>query len=431
MKDEFKVSFDPCRYTSKPGRFDIVNINDRIGHYIRTVNSDDIKAFVRMVGKEGCTFCPATFKDGKEDFTEGKRRKENFEQLQLMALDFDGGISFEEVKSRTERYELPILFAYDTFSSENHNKFRVVFKNDVSVTDARAARAMLLALTKIFPESDQSCSKDISRIYFGGKELLYYDDSIPEINPESLFRNLSFYFLDKYKVNHYKRKIAEFSKEARIALNDKNLLDISVAEKLPEVDGRSNGKNSPNPTIVLNTSGEKFPTRYYLINLSPSSTSTLCDKKKTKIHGHFRAGMLVDISSSCRLFCDFESGNRKLHHNELFGLATNLIQVESGSSRFKEIIKSNSYFEDYKKLLAWDYYLYYFKSNNYKPESCAAFCPYNDECQHGTNILSTSKLNYHQIEKLANYDEDFVSMEEAEDDFRRKLTKAIGSPDNK
>ena len=195
---EFKVCVDNYRFKSKPGIYEAASIADRIANNIRSYNRDSIKTFVGLVGKEGCTFCPATFKKGKHDFRYIRKSKENFEQTQLFALDFDNKtpdktVSFEEVKDRAERYDIPILFAYDTFSSVNHDKFRVVLLNDVPVLNRKLAETMLQALHTVFPEADPSCCKDVSRMYYGGRRLLHFDDSIPEISIESLFRNMNIY----------------------------------------------------------------------------------------------------------------------------------------------------------------------------------------------------------------------------------------------
>ena len=410
--DRVKVSMDYIGNSTKPSGDMAARINNRVGKNVEHLKSANFDEFTYKVGKCGYTFCPATFKDGK-------RRRENFEQLQLLVLDFDGGVTFEKVIKRAEEYELPMLFAYDTLTSVNHDKFRVVFLNNASISDMRIAGAMLQALTTIFPEADP-CSKDISRMYYGGKGLLHYDDSTPEINIESLFRNMSLFLKDKYGITHYKSKIAEFSRKTGIALNKSNQLDITVAENVSNPDGNS----SPNTTIMLAASGGKLPYLQYLVNMSEDSTSTSGDKIKPGVHLPYRSSVLKNISSSCRLYQEFVSGKRKLHHNELFGLATNLSLVESGSAQLKETIRYHSYYDDRpKKYIDWDYYLHYVK--DYKPFSCDGFCPYKNLCRHGTNMLSTSKPGYHQIEKLANYVEHFVPIKEAEEDFEKALNEAM------
>ena len=175
-----KVSFDNNRLTEKPNGEIAAQISKSVGGNPKLLSKENIKAFAIAVGQNGHTFCPATFKNGK-------RSKDNFEQQQLFALDFDNkdtnnSITFDEVKKRAEHYELPVLFAYETLSSTNRDKFRIVFLNDTSITDRKVAEAMQLALGTIFPEADSSCYKDTSKMYYGGKGVLYRSDDTPTIN---------------------------------------------------------------------------------------------------------------------------------------------------------------------------------------------------------------------------------------------------------
>lgn len=100
----------------------------------------DFKELAHEVGECGCTFSPAVYN--------GKRRKENYIGQQLIGLDFDTGVTFTEIKERAEKYRLPILFAYKTFSyTEEYEKFRVVFALTDVITDSftsEAATAMLI-----------------------------------------------------------------------------------------------------------------------------------------------------------------------------------------------------------------------------------------------------------------------------------------------
>lgn len=128
-----KVSLDKEMFWSKPNQQETAIISMRIAEKARTLELQKMNEFVESITLDGHTFCPATFKGGK-------RSKDNFEQQQMFALDFDNKdpdrtVSFEDVKDRAEKYNLPILFAYDTFSSTEHDKFRVVFLNDTSIPE--------------------------------------------------------------------------------------------------------------------------------------------------------------------------------------------------------------------------------------------------------------------------------------------------------
>lgn len=92
----FRFSYDSQRFQSKPSSDEVRFINNRIARSSVKLGSDELRKMISNIGDNGCSFCPATFKDGK-------RNKENFEQQQLIALDFDNKnpdkkISFEDVK---------------------------------------------------------------------------------------------------------------------------------------------------------------------------------------------------------------------------------------------------------------------------------------------------------------------------------------------
>jgi len=135
---EIKVSLDHIGYAGKE-HINPMQVAGRIARKerIRNLSNDNFIKFASDVGLKGHTFCPATFKNGKKD-------EKNFEQMQMFPLDFDGKtkqISFEEVKERAERYRLPIKFAYKTFSStEEKERFRVVFLHESSIEDIRVAK---------------------------------------------------------------------------------------------------------------------------------------------------------------------------------------------------------------------------------------------------------------------------------------------------
>lgn len=433
-------SYDRQSFQSKPSSDEIRRINNRIARSVQKLDRNGLMETVIKIGSMGHTFSPATFKNGK-------RNKDNFEQQQLFALDFDNKdskkkLTFDEVKERAGQFEMPILFAYDTMSSMNHDKFRVVFLNDVSVADRRVAEAMQLAMGKMFPEADPSCYKDVSKLYFGGKGLLYYDEDLPEVNIESIFRNYTYCMRKRYKDNHYKEHIAKFSKETGIALTKKGLLDIRVAEHLPEPDVptedagaalyHEKGKNSPITIIYdqddsnIKANGEIFPNKYYVINFSSTSNSSVkTPDKKTANHKKYRSGVLQD-TNKCRLFQDFANGSRNLSHEELFGIATNLIQIETGSKYFMEkILEYPNLYPDKAKNEKWKVNLSYMEQNNYYPQSCDNYCPRHEECKHCKNILSTLYPKRRSMEKIAGYYEAFYSMEEMQEDVYDAISRAF------
>jgi len=430
-----KLCLDSMQYSQKlKDNREIAKLSLRLGKQTKYITSrQEIAEYAQLIGSKGQTFCPATFANGE-------RKKSNFEQIQLFVLDFDGTITMSEIYERTEKYYLPILFAYETFSSEDGDRFRVVFLNDISVTDIRAAQIMQNALMTIFPEADENC-RSVVQMYFGGKKLFYISEflsisgSIPKMNLESLIRNMTLYLRDKYGYTNYKRKIAEFTKSNGIQLNEKGLPDIQVVDitdEIAEYDGKNLiNKNLPKSSIILTDNSRNLLNKSYLINLEDKNINSYGKIKRSNYHQEYRKNDLSKISLGCKLFQEFESGNRILHHHELFGIATNLIHIASGNTLFKETLKSHSYFDERpKKYEDWNYYLYYLKNNGdkpYKPESCDRYCPYKDDCSHGTNMISTWALRSGYMEKLADYEDVYVSLEYAYNDFRQRFRFALYS----
>lgn len=435
-----RLSYDNQSFQLKPSDDEKRQIHNRIGRSVRKLSRNELKETANEIGSRGHAFSPTTFKNGW-------RNQDNFEQQQLFALDFDNKdpkkkLTFEEVKERAGQFEMPVLFAYDTMSSVKHDRFRVVFLSDVAVSDRRVAEAMLLAMGKMFPEADPLCYKDVSKLYFGGKGLFYFDENLPEVNIESVFRNYTYCMKKRYKDNHYKEYIAKFSEETGIALNRKGLLDITVADHLPEPDDPTedagatqyieNGKNSPTAIIYdqddsnIKASGEIFPKQYYIINFNGTRNSSVkTPDKKAANHKKYRSGVLQD-TNKCRLFQDFDNGSRKLSHEELFGIATNLIQIETGSKYFMEKrLEYPDLYPDKAKNEKWETNLSYMEQNGYYPQSCDKYCPYHEECKHCKNILSTLHPKRRSMEKIAGYHETFCSMEEMQEDVYDAISRAL------
>jgi hypothetical protein len=267
---EVKVCLDNKCYLVKPKDAEAGQISKRIGGQIEWIDSKNIIRFAKDVGLDGRTFCPATFKNAV-------RKKDNFEQIQLFVLDFDNAetdktVSFEEVKDRADKYQLPILFAYETFTSKNRDKFRVLFLNDVPITAARDAEVLQKALVKIFPECDQ-CGIDISHMYYGGgkDDLLYFDEDTPKVNIISTIASLTKYMEDRYTANS-KRNVANFIRETHLGTNNHGMPDVSIIEDLSSVsknaeitgaiphndEKRTVDENSPNSINTNNISIIEF-----------------------------------------------------------------------------------------------------------------------------------------------------------------------------
>ena len=193
------VKIDSVGYNRKPNEFG--SISNRL------INCEEKNlewhSFCDLVGNKGHAFLASIFHSGK-------RSKENFKSQQIFALDFDGGINFNEVSQVAERYGLPIALAYETFSSVNRNRFRIVFVSDNPVFDIRVAEIITEALIQIFEGCDTAC-RDSSRIFLGGKSVIY--EKAVCFSVSDLLMEFGHFMKEKYEENHSKKQLVKFQKE--------------------------------------------------------------------------------------------------------------------------------------------------------------------------------------------------------------------------
>ncbi len=166
---KYNISFSSTRFDRKPSGTEIGKISNELSSC-----SMDYRTIAHYVGECGCTFSPAVF--------DGSRKKENYCEQQLIGLDFDGGVSYNEIKNIAEYYRIPILFSYKTFSySKDTEKFRIVFAVSDAITDVLTGETVTAMLMKIFDKCDKACA-DSSRMFFGGKGLIELADKESEIS---------------------------------------------------------------------------------------------------------------------------------------------------------------------------------------------------------------------------------------------------------
>lgn len=106
----------------------------------------------------------------------------NWTEQQLFGLDFDNGMTISETYNKVISLNLIPVFMYTTFShTEEHHKFRMIFCNDIIITDGTTRDKLQATLMGIVGGIDEKCfNRD--RLFFGGKghEVLYpaYDSRI-------------------------------------------------------------------------------------------------------------------------------------------------------------------------------------------------------------------------------------------------------------
>lgn len=163
------VMLDSKGFKRKPVGNEIASISNRIVKQEASLPIDELALAI----KDGKTFAPATFKSMNGTV---KRNKECWYSQQVVALDFDEGMTLNEALEDTF-FKKNAAFIYTTFShTESKHKFRVVFVLSELVTNYRIVESLLMELMVMYPQADKTC-KDATRLFFGGKEIFELDYS--------------------------------------------------------------------------------------------------------------------------------------------------------------------------------------------------------------------------------------------------------------
>lgn len=379
------IRIDSVGYTEKPMEY--VLINKRLAES-RAIDLPWQK-ICNLVGDKGYAFCVA-------DFNGDKRNKESFKSQQIFALDFDNYADYDEISTRAERYGLPIALAYETLSSTLRDRFRIVFKTAFPIYDIRVAEVIIDALITIFFECDSKC-RDVSRMFLGGKRVITASDECMSL--ERLMMALP-EFLKQQDEKHSKSRVEKFCLKHKLSrcggfayIQDKQTEDC--------YEFCENGR-----------------TFYFNFDKDDKPLNRKSNKNKVR---NFN---FIILENKCRLYREFATDERRLHHDELFGIACNLNNIECGKRQFLRIIKASE-FEKYREK-DWAYYMHYMTAQEYTPMSCENFCPYHEECNHAANMVLTAKTNRNSVVKLK--EKEYFTLEEAAEDVKETLQKAVDTP---
>ena len=313
------ILLDKTNYNNKPSRNDAALITLRL-NALENSTKLTIEEFAREITyPNGKSYCPAIFN--------GSRSNENWISQQIFALDFDGGITFNEVRDQLKEYDLDCTFAYNTFSNTPElPKFRVVWQTEL-IVDFNERNAIQFNLMHLFAKKADKACKDAARLFYGGKELIYENYN---------------YILD----------VAQ--------LNDSVRCDVVKGSK-------SNNLNRDLNRFEQKWMKSGIPNIYTITNNRINPFSTL----------QIDWG---DLRDKIKIVDDFLSG-KKLSHQQLFGIATNFIFIHGGVAMFKDCLDSNPNYKESKYNLPSiaKYYKYF-------PMNLENFSPYESDHLYG-NIL--------------------------------------------
>lgn len=382
----------------------------------------------------GRTWTPAYFRGDVNGIF--KRSNNSWAGQSLFALDFDNGITVDAMLDRCKACGVMPAFIYTTFSSEDNNKFRVVFQNQFEVQDIRVRNIIQLGLMTLFKEADPSC-KDPSRMFFGGKEIIYHDYQTT-IDIATLVFGVCKYLTAKDDKN-YATNIKRFCQ--RIGINLLNGLPHIEIFPDEEQNCKENGerlyiynRRSRYPLLkseIINSElvvihFNERATREVLSSMSLGKFPIIAIQESKRERKVIEGVDFDKLSSVCKLYSGFISGEYWAYHHEIFGMATNLLAIKGGKTRFLDCIASN---ENYYDLNKWKYTANYINKASYSPMNCNNYCPFENGCEHSKNMIETAKLIRGRVNVIEHLKT--ISLAEAEEKVAVAFQYAIDSKEDK
>lgn len=372
MKNEeekkYKVSLSDIKLKSKPLNCEIRKISTNL----KSVSLTYSELVECLTAPNSQTIAPSIYRNNQ-------RNNKNWLSQQIFMLDFDGGLSENEVRERFEKYGITPNFIYYTFShTEEKEKFRVVLLMDTEVTDSIIATHIREGLLLMFPEADEKC-KDAARMFFGG---LYNEEwRVEALNVDALVTVLNDFHISSDKMQT--RKVAGI--------------------RVPLYNHIRSTPFNANPMFVLDED-EKLS---YLKGLSKNKF----DRKK--------------CIEQVRILKDFDKGEW-LHYPQLFGLATNLKWVKGGLSYMKKkmekVNQKQPFYDDNAFAILSNMRIY-----NYNPQRLVKYSPYTEDHQF-TDLIDAVKTVRGHIERFENIEK--IDLCEAENLFINSIEYVFNSMDN-
>ncbi|MGS2777791.1 hypothetical protein ACVBAX_10460 [Robertmurraya sp. GLU-23] len=378
-----KVCLDSEGFNQKPKKKDTIAISGRIAKQTTVVTLAELMKSITLPNAQ--TFTPGYFQDGK-------RLNEKWAGQQVFALDIDGGLRIDEAIKLSEEMKVSPTFIYSSFShSGDQHKFRMVFLLNEEIRDARVRKVIQTCLTTLFPMADRNAN-DEARLLFGGRKIEHISDcviTVPKLL-DAVVRKLK-------KGTNSSREMKKFCDVSNLALlkgypHYKVINDEDIPEGANSSIYISLNKNRTNPINYYRTRAEISHCDYYLMfqqkaNFDDEHNADLFQEEDIKLIRNFP---FATLNERCRLYRQAITGEYWLYHHEMFGLMTNLLNIEGGRSQVIDIINSKK--EYLQKKEDWSLMMNQIKKLNYLPTRCESFCPFSNECTHAKNMIEQGKL---------------------------------------
>lgn len=218
------------------------------------------------------------------------KRNDNLMTQDLIALDFDNDTVDLFYRTIDDALNDSFIkdnasFLYTTFShTEEHHKYRVVFKLNRTLTNNEQVSKLYFELLKKYPEADQSI-KDSSRFFFGGKEYyeINFDNTldpytvVEELPADTPIKERVEEFKEEYKKDYKKKK--KTKTDNVIELTDNQVGNVIPTYKLIRIDKKIKDEKVAQSTQLLNDEEVKRRWKQYGFD-TENSSSALTEIKK-------------------------------------------------------------------------------------------------------------------------------------------------------
>lgn len=392
-----KLSLDTKNFNRKPNKNETAYISNRIANNPIEIS---IKEFAKL------TVQPYGRSYSGSVFGEGQRTNASWKSQQVFALDIDNGLTVSEAIEKCNQYNLMPAFIYTTFSSTpEHEKFRIVFILENEIDDIRVREFVQKSLMKVFPQTD-TMTKDAARLMFGGKEIVYSkfenvisvidiyhaacmvirNGSNPTRDMENFCRSVG---VDMY--NGYPKLMVFNNEKDMIQINEEDNTFIYMTKKgaTPLKNNSMCVENSHmNYIIFFSKSNTK---EFHISSENEDSFKFKIEKQKEK-KTLIRNYLFEELYKDCKLYRQAIEGKYWLRHMEMFGIMTNLLQIEGGPAKVDQILNSRKEYSE--KTYSWRTMANQIIKSNYQPCQCEKFCPiqFEGNCNHCLNIIEQGKL---------------------------------------
>lgn len=338
-----KCSIDKINsFNQKPERNMIPKIQESI------LNGQSEYTVIELANyiERGHSFCPSVFKELNGKIS---RKNENWAGTQIIALDFDGGLSLEDFKSICKEFSIDPTFIYYTFSHHHSekDKFRAVYVLNAFIEDMRIFNFIQKALSVVFDNNQDAAAKDPARLFYGASSLASDIDLNKLLHIEDL-PQMVYAKLKRKCPSQFSREMKTFCQET--ALNQvNNTPAVFVENALTSIyntkEMSTNSTNmGPIKITTLNRSNIYFhfsvPEDKLCLGIGKKKSKKYkVENQKVKFASEQRV-KLNELANKCQLVQSLEEG-AWLYHDEITHLGMNFVHARGGKKKLIDSLYLN------------------------------------------------------------------------------------------